>query len=142
MNLRTILTVSMIATTSVAAATPLMAAPLAPTAIGQERGDVQAVQYRNWHGGPGWRHGYGGHGYGGHGYGSHGHYGHGYYGHRHYGGGAAVLGGLAAGAIIGGAIANSRADANAQAYCQQRFRSYDAGSGTYLGNDGRRHSCP
>jgi BA14K-like protein len=28
------------------------------------------------------------------------------------------------------------------AYCSQRFRSYDPASGTYLGYDGRRHSCP
>jgi len=28
------------------------------------------------------------------------------------------------------------------AYCAQRFRSYDAASGTYLGFDGLRHSCP
>jgi hypothetical protein len=28
------------------------------------------------------------------------------------------------------------------AYCAQRFRSYDPGSGTYLGYDGQRHSCP
>jgi hypothetical protein len=28
------------------------------------------------------------------------------------------------------------------AYCEQRFRSYDPASGTYLGLDGRRHSCP
>ena len=28
------------------------------------------------------------------------------------------------------------------AYCQQRFRSYDSASGTYLGYDGMRHSCP
>lgn len=28
------------------------------------------------------------------------------------------------------------------AYCIQRFRSYDPSSGTYLGNDGMRHSCP
>jgi len=27
-------------------------------------------------------------------------------------------------------------------YCQQRFRSYDAASGTYLGYDGLRHPCP
>ena len=26
--------------------------------------------------------------------------------------------------------------------CAQRFRSYDPKSGTYLGNDGQRHSCP
>jgi hypothetical protein len=28
------------------------------------------------------------------------------------------------------------------AYCQQRFRSYDQASGTYMGYDGMRHSCP
>ena len=28
------------------------------------------------------------------------------------------------------------------ATCQQRFRSYDPSSGTYLALDGRRHSCP
>jgi hypothetical protein len=27
-------------------------------------------------------------------------------------------------------------------YCMQRFRSYDPDSGTYLGFDGLRHSCP
>ncbi|MGX9983084.1 BA14K family protein [Methylobacterium fujisawaense] len=66
--------------------------------------------------------------------------------------GAAVgagVAGLAAGAIIGGAIANSQAHAaqgavgsEAVAACARRFRSYDASSGTYLGNDGDRHACP
>jgi hypothetical protein len=28
------------------------------------------------------------------------------------------------------------------AYCHQRFRSYDLASGTYMGYDGMRHSCP
>jgi hypothetical protein len=28
------------------------------------------------------------------------------------------------------------------AYCQRRFKSYDVRSGTYLGYDGLRHSCP
>jgi hypothetical protein len=31
---------------------------------------------------------------------------------------------------------------DAVAYCMQRFRSYDPGSGTYLGFDGMRHPCP
>jgi hypothetical protein len=31
---------------------------------------------------------------------------------------------------------------NAVAYCMQRFRSYDPNSGTYVGYDGLRHSCP
>ncbi|EAQ37332.1 hypothetical protein NB311A_03454 [Nitrobacter sp. Nb-311A] len=72
-------------------------------------------------------------------------YGPGYYGYR--GGAGAVIGGLAAGAIIGGAIAAGQANAAAaaqqnMAYCAQRFRSYDPGSGTYLGTDGYRHPCP
>jgi hypothetical protein len=72
-----------------------------------------------------------------------------YYGHhhRHYhgggGGAGALIGGLAAGAIIGGAIAAGQANAQQNAaYCAQRFRSYDPASGTYLGLDGYRHSCP
>ena len=27
-------------------------------------------------------------------------------------------------------------------YCMQRFRSYNPNTGTYMGNDGRRHPCP
>jgi len=73
--------------------------------------------------------------------------------------------GLAAGAIIGGALAAPYyygpgydygpgpyypapayyppgPGGDAVAYCMQRFRSYDPGSGTYLGNDGNRHPCP
>jgi len=29
-----------------------------------------------------------------------------------------------------------------QASCQQRFRTFDPASGTYMGRDGRRHPCP
>jgi hypothetical protein len=71
--------------------------------------------------------------------------------HGYYGGGAA-LGGFAAGAIIGGALAAQRpyyyapgpvyGGGDADAYCFSRFRSYDPGSGTYLGYDGLRHPCP
>ncbi len=75
------------------------------------------------------------------------------YGYRRGPGVGAAIGagaaGLAAGAIIGGAIANSQAqaaqgaaDAEVVAACARRFRSYDAASGTYLGNDGARHPCP
>ncbi len=31
---------------------------------------------------------------------------------------------------------------DAVAYCMQRYRSYDPGSGTFLGYDGLRHPCP
>jgi BA14K-like protein len=27
-------------------------------------------------------------------------------------------------------------------YCAQRYKSYDPRSGTFMGNDGRRHPCP
>jgi hypothetical protein len=76
--------------------------------------------------------------------------------------------GLAAGAVAGGAIAASQyggyggygydnsyygstpgyatsystSGGQDAAYCAQRFKSYDAGSGTYLGHDGQRHPCP
>ena len=64
-----------------------------------------------------------------------------YYRRHHNNGGAVAAGaifGLAAGAIA----ANAAAGGNSVAYCSQRFRSYDPGSGTYLGYDGYRHPCP
>jgi BA14K-like protein len=73
---------------------------------------------------------------------------------RGIGFGAGVLGG----AIIGGMLGNPYyygpgpyypgpgyvvpLPGNAVAYCMQRYRSYDPGSGTYLGYDGYRHPCP
>lgn len=117
--------------TTVASLQPAAAAPLMmnPGNTQSAVSNVETVQYRRWHRGPGWRHG----GY---------HHRHGWR-HGYYGNGAAALGGLAAGAIIGGAIANSQARAgDADAYCSQRFKSYDPASGTYLGYDGNRHACP
>lgn len=34
------------------------------------------------------------------------------------------------------------ADGDSTAYCMQRYHSYNPRTGTYLGYDGRRHSCP
>jgi hypothetical protein len=85
----------------------------------------------------------------------HGHWG----GHWHGGWGGAAIGGFAAGALLGSALAApsyyygapgyyyapdvyAAPDDGAVAYCQQRFRSYDPASGTYLGYDGNRHPCP
>jgi len=73
--------------------------------------------------------------------------------HRHHGGGGgrhgggggdggAVAAGVIGGLILGAVIANEAQRQNAVNYCAQRFRSYDPGSGTYVGRDGRRHSCP
>lgn len=80
------------------------------------------------------------------------------YSYRRGGGRGAAVGagiaGLAAGAIIGGAIASQAAPTygygsapvyagnDAVEYCLSRFKSYDPGSGTYLGYDGLRHPCP
>lgn len=66
--------------------------------------------------------------------------------------------GFAAGALLGGALAArpyyyygpgyayepapAYGPDDAEAYCMQRFRSYDPASGTYLGYDGLRHPCP
>ena len=137
-------------------ASTLTLAPVAPASafpmdasLGAGSGNVVQARFhggRRFHGGGGYRRGYGG------------------YRHRGYGGAAvgAGIAGLAAGAIIGGAIANSQpaygypvdvdegvapvyadpAGGDQIAYCQSRFRSYDVGSGTYLGFDGLRHSCP
>ena len=33
-------------------------------------------------------------------------------------------------------------DGDSVAYCQQRFRSYNPATGTYLGYDGQTHPCP
>ena len=79
-----------------------------------------------------------------------------YYGHHgHYGYGAGAAVGFATGALIGSALARPyyggepyyayqpdyTVDGTEQ-YCMQRFKSYDPGSGTYLGYDGVRHPCP
>jgi hypothetical protein len=41
-----------------------------------------------------------------------------------------------------GAWQQGAVDARMETYCARRFRSYDASSGTYLGRDRRRHTCP
>lgn len=65
------------------------------------------------------------------------------YGHRYSRGWGPAIGGFVAGAAIGSAVANSRAQAaENNAYCSQRYKSYDPSSGTYMGYDGIRHPCP
>jgi hypothetical protein len=87
----------------------------------------------------------------------------GYYRHHRHGGG--FFPGAVAGALVGGAIASQSygyydspgyyddgyvddgvvavaPGGGDDAYCSQRYRSYDPASGTYLGYDGQRHPCP
>jgi hypothetical protein len=143
MKLRTVLVTATTAAMTLSAVTPSFAAPLALARLQDRPTLVQHVQY--WHDGP--RH----HGYhGGHHGWHHGDYHGGHHGgyrgdhHRHHddGNAAALIGGLAVGAIIGGAIAASQAKAENDAYCSQRFRSYDPESGTYLARGGIRRPCP
>lgn len=123
---RTAAVLAATATFTAATMAPAVSAPLrsdASLATATQEGlhDVQWRGHRHWRG----------------------HRGHHGWRHRHHGyGWGPALGGLAAGAIIGGAIANSQARSDAVAYCSQRFKSYDPGSGTYLGYDGLRHPCP
>ncbi len=69
-------------------------------------------------------------------------YGH-HHGHWHgHGWGPGIIGGLVAGALIAGAIREGRANDADFERCEDRYRSFDRASGTYLGNDGERHVCP
>jgi hypothetical protein len=64
-------------------------------------------------------------------------------GHHHGGGnGGAVAAGVIGGLMLGAIIANEAQRNRGVDYCIQRYRSYDPNSMTYLGRDGRRHSCP
>lgn len=81
-----------------------------------------------------------------------------YHGGGHRGGGWGGAGaGFVAGALLGGMIASqpryygpgyyaepgyAYAPGDEEAYCAQRYRSYDPESGTFLGYDGLRHPCP
>jgi hypothetical protein len=115
---------------------PAAAAPAANMSAIAKAPIVDLVPVRwggGWHGG--WHGGWRGGGWG-------------YYG-----------GGFAAGAILGGMLAapydypspyyygdpgyyEDAAPDGAVDYCMRRFRTYDPNSGTYMGNDGRRHPCP
>ena len=119
--------------TAVSFAAPAVSAPLmtqsaiSQAVVGNTGPEIEQVQYYR-------RHHYHHHHHGYHG------------GYRRGPSTGAIVGGLAVGAIIGGAIAASQAQAAQQqqnhAYCAQRYRSYDPGSGTYLNNNGQRYACP
>lgn len=55
--------------------------------------------------------------------------------------GAAAVGAIM-GLFLGAVIATEAQRGRTVSYCMQRYRSYDPGSMTYLGYDGRRHRCP
>ena len=128
------LAATLLAMTLAAPASALPVDAAASAAPSAELGDVQFRQHR----------GFGRHGFGPRRFGD----ARRSYDHRGMALGAG-LAGLAAGAIIGSAISGAQTEygpapvqGDADAYCASRFRSYDPGSGTYMGFDGRRHSCP
>ena len=121
--------------------------------LNQAAAPAEAVQYRRggrgyWHGGRGYSRGYG---YGGVGAGlaagaiiggaivGSGAYGYGPSGYRGYGYAAP---GYIEDDLDDGYVAVAPRGGDGAAYCAQRYRSYDPGSGTYLGYDGLRHPCP
>lgn len=85
----------------------------------------------------------------------------GYHHHRGWGGGGVGIG-IASGLLLGGALAAGAAQPyyggpgyyygpryapapvydDSEAYCMQRYKSYDPASGTYLNYDGNRYPCP
>ena len=58
------------------------------------------------------------------------------------GDGAGVAAGVLGGLLLGAIIANESQRGQGVEYCMRRYRSYDPQSMTYMGSDGRRHSCP
>ncbi len=133
----------------ITAAAPSLVAPAASAPLSSPlalrnavTSSVETVQYRR-----GW-HGYRGGGFGGAGLGLAAGaiiggailgatQPYGYYGSRGFDPGYAYAPGYDQGYVA----VSPYAGGNEVAYCEQRFRSYDPASGTYLGFDGRRHSC-
>lgn len=56
--------------------------------------------------------------------------------------GGAVAAGVLGGLLLGAIIANEAQRGNAVDDCARRYRSYDRGSQTFIGGDGRRYRCP
>jgi hypothetical protein len=54
---------------------------------------------------------------------------------------AAGIFGFVAGAIVSGAVNSANHSGSHVAACENRYRSYNASSDTYVGYDGRRHRC-
>jgi hypothetical protein len=136
---------------------PAVAVPISPLELRNSVGSsVETVQYRR-----GWRGGYRGGGFGGPALGLAAGaiiggaiigatQPWGYYGYSGYGPGYGYSPGYRYAPAYGYApdydqgyvVESPYGGGDAVAYCQQRFRSYDPRSGTYLGFDGVRHSCP
>jgi hypothetical protein len=118
-------------------------ATAAPAGIEGPNGQAQAEYFPNQYGGGP----YGGGPYGGGPFGG-GQYGEAQYGEAPYGGGlygeAAYGGSPYSGYYnyVAGYPSATGANPDAIGWCQAHFRSFDPATGTYMGLDGARHSCP
>lgn len=67
-----------------------------------------------------------------------------YRGRRHRRGpnGAAIIGGIIAGALIAAAIREGRAHDDDIGRCEDRYRSFDPETGTYINQYGEERVCP
>lgn len=67
----------------------------------------------------------------------------GWYGGRRRGpNGAAIIGGIIAGALIAAAIREGRAHQDDIERCEDRYRSFDPATGTYINQYGEERVCP
>jgi hypothetical protein len=128
-----LLAAAVLATGAAAFAAPAGAAPIAaPSSLHNAAANVQTVQWRRGWRGNGWAPAAVAGAIVGGAIAAAQPWNYGYYDNYAYGPGYAYAPGYATG-YSGG---------DDDAYCSQRFRSYDPSSGTYMGYDGRRHSCP
>lgn len=58
------------------------------------------------------------------------------------GSGGAVAVGIIGGVILGAIVASEAQRQQAIDYCARRYRSFDPGSMSYVGKNGRRYRCP
>jgi hypothetical protein len=133
-------TIGGMALATMIAATPFVAPP-ASADPGYYGAEVYQVGGNRWKGGKNWNRSYNGGGR---------YYNRGWYGgwNNNYWIGPAI--GFGAGVLLGSALTAPRYYApryyapyggNRDAYCHQKYRSYNSYTGTYTGYDGRQHYC-
>ncbi len=133
-----------VAVATMIAAGSLVAVPAASAEPGLYGAEVIKVGSRNWKGGKNWNRNY-----------NRGNYNYGRWNNNwNNGWNNAWVGpviGLGAGVLIGSALAQPRyyyappvryaPVGNRDAYCHQKYRSYNSYTGTFTGYDGRQHYC-
>jgi hypothetical protein len=149
--MKTMMSASLAAAIAMAGLAAVPMSAQADTAVRADGSYDVAQNYHRgngWQRGPGWNHGprqvYRHPGWRGPGYYPRPGYRGTYYYNNYNSALAAGIFGLAAGAIVGGAVANNNQQRYANdyvSYCSQRYRSFNAATGTYTGYDGLQHRC-